>query len=95
MKTLKYPAGKTQEVTAAFKEAGGRYYRVFSEKRLKGRSGPYQRVKLWGTGNFEAAKKAFEAAGFVNVREAGLQAGDSYRYFPAPGVTADYPLVAA
>lgn len=88
----RYPSGKTQEVTTAFLNAGGSYYRVFSEKRPKGRNGPYQRVKLWGAVDFEKAKAAFEAAGFINVREAGLASSDSFWYFPSPGVTADYPL---
>lgn len=85
----RYPEGKTQEATTAFKALGGTYSRVYSQK-LYPKSGTYQRVKMWGARerDLAKAKEAFEAAGFTNVR-----------YLPPQraicswcGIAADYAL---
>lgn len=76
---IEYPAGKTAEVTDAYRAAGGRYWRAYSERRSP-KSGDYQRVKLYGDVNMKAAQKAFKDAGFVNFRDTSW------------GYAADYPL---
>ena len=88
-----YPSGKTQEVTSVLKNAGVDYIRVYSDK-MKRWPGAYQRVKICGISHkhFELAKRAFEDAGFVNVRETGGGFDSIGYYRTAPGIAADYLL---